>query len=180
MGKTLNESSRKRCYIKRITRIKKITGEDQKVFALDVGCEDGMFLELIRDYSVFLKGVDSSGTNVKKAKARLGERAEILHRDYLEVPVELNKYDLICMWEILGKIVNPNEYIKKAAGELRNDGFLCISVDTRLITKKSLLDILKINGLTMVNAHYTYIYTSIRDLIRFRLYTDLFVIAQKV
>lgn len=180
MGKTLNESSRKRCYIKRITRIKKIAGEDQKVFALDVGCEDGMFLELIRDYSVFLKGVDSSGTNVEKAKARLGDRAEIIHSDYLEASLETNNYDLIFMWDIPTPIANPDDYVKKSSNELKNGGFLCISVDPRIITKKSISDILKKNGLVIADYHYTHFNESIKDLIKFNLFRDLFVIAKKV
>lgn len=161
---------------RKLERIKKVTGSKPKTFVLEIGCAYGLFLDVIRKDAVFLKGIDISKDAIESAQIRMGDRADVIQGDYLDFPLEKDKYDLICMWDTIEHLTSPDKYIEKIAKELKKGGYYCVttgdvgSLNARIrgrkwrqirppvhlhyFSKKTLTKLLKKYGLTPVDITY--------------------------
>lgn len=68
---------------------------------LDVGCGTGAHLEIYQRYRCSLHGVDTSPTMLKQARERLGESAELILADAVNMPYETASFDLILSMLVL-------------------------------------------------------------------------------
>ncbi len=62
---------------------------------LDVGCGTGAHLEAYVDAGAAGTGIDASPAMLGQARARLGDRAELIHGDATDMPFDDGSFDLI-------------------------------------------------------------------------------------
>ncbi len=122
-----DEVINKRNFAHKLSRIEKVIGGRVKGSVLEIGCAYGLFLDVIKSDEVSLKGIDISSDAIISAKKRLDKKAEVCQGDYITFPLEENKYDLICMWDTIEHLSRPDEYIKKAALEIKEGGYFCVT-----------------------------------------------------
>jgi SAM-dependent methyltransferase len=80
---------------------------------LELGCGEGYVLEAFLQGGVEaeLSGVELSERAVKLARARLGERATIEHRDARELVAKGRHFDMVMMLEVLEHIPEPAQML---------------------------------------------------------------------
>jgi SAM-dependent methyltransferase len=91
---------------------------------LEVGCAYGFFLdEARRHYEV--RGVDihQDGCRYACEKFAVDARAG----NFLTMPIEADSFDAVAMWDMLEHVPNPQEFLGKAAGILKKNGYVFFS-----------------------------------------------------
>ncbi|MEM7140945.1 MAG: class I SAM-dependent methyltransferase [Actinomycetota bacterium] len=76
---------------------------------LDLGCGEGFVIDhLVRaDIDAVFVGIDRSAPAVELAKARLGDRAEVLHADITSLADLPRAFDVVMMLEVLEHLDDP-------------------------------------------------------------------------
>jgi len=93
---------------------------------LDVGCGTGAHLEIYQRYGGSLHGMDTSPAMLKLARERLGENAELILGDAVNMPYEAASFNLIlCMLvlhemddEVRTGVLNEMRRVVKADGRV--------------------------------------------------------------
>ncbi len=80
---------------------------------LDVGCGDGLFLDMLAQKGFKAQGVDMSEEGVKKCKAK-GLDAVILDATGGKLPFQDNEFDSVTLLDILEHVYAPEELLKEA------------------------------------------------------------------
>jgi SAM-dependent methyltransferase len=88
---------------------------------LDIGCGNGFFLEAALDLGIKnVYGIEPGKQSVLKAKAILKKRIKIGFFD--NKSYKNNTFDIICCFQTLDHIVNPNEFLTNVYKVLRKNG----------------------------------------------------------
>jgi len=91
---------------------------------LEIGSAYGFFLDIAREkYQVC--GIDISEYAVRYAIEKLG--LDVRCGDYLGAPPPEKPYDIICMWDTIEHLREPDLYLQKAVREIRTGGTLALS-----------------------------------------------------
>ncbi len=97
----------------------------KKTHVLEIGCCNGFFLQAFHEAGFRITGVDGSPAMLKKARARLGRKAE-LHLSAPEyLPFEDNEYDYILLSNALDFSNDPNAVLEEAFRIGKNGIALC-------------------------------------------------------
>jgi 2-polyprenyl-3-methyl-5-hydroxy-6-metoxy-1,4-benzoquinol methylase len=91
---------------------------------LEVGCAHGFFLEVAKPFWE-AKGIDVSATAVRHARETYGVNA--VEAEFLELPEEIEAYDLICFWDTIEHLPHPVRAIERAARWLKPGGALVVT-----------------------------------------------------
>ncbi len=92
---------------------------------LDIGCGDGVFLDVARKYGWEPYGVEINGD----AAARANEAGMNVHTgDLISAKYESNQFDLIRMWSVLEHTPNPKEVLSEICRILKPSGVLILQV----------------------------------------------------
>jgi len=98
----------------------------EKASILDVGCGDGRFLNLLKNYGSEewkLNGVEFS----EEASTRAEQRGiKVTNSMYEHCELEKNSFDLLIMNQVIEHFVDPSKMIEKAKSELKMGGLLNI------------------------------------------------------
>ncbi len=108
---------------------------------LEVGCGIGNILEKIPEGK--LTGIDISDVQTKRAKQRLGGKAEIIKAPAEKLPFPDMYFDRIICTEVFEHTLEPQDVLKEMERTLKNDGIISLSVpNEKLIglAKKFLLN----------------------------------------
>jgi SAM-dependent methyltransferase len=97
--------------------------EDKVVF--EVGCAYGFFLNLIKKHAKQVSGIDISVDAVKHAKNNLLLNATT--QDYLSPGFTTTPPDIICMWDTIEHLRNPDKFVEKSSSILSSGGFLFLT-----------------------------------------------------
>ena len=81
---------------------------------LDVGCGDGLFLEMLADKGFRVQGVDVSEEGVKKCKEK-GLDAVVVDASSGNLPFKDNEFDSVTLLDILEHLYFPEDLLKEAA-----------------------------------------------------------------
>jgi SAM-dependent methyltransferase len=94
---------------------------------LDLGCGDGIFLDVVRRRGWDCVGVDLEESVVRHARERLGEdRAALLDIERERLPE--GPFDAVTMWGVLQLLYRPQRALERIRGVLAPDGLLAIGV----------------------------------------------------
>jgi 2-polyprenyl-3-methyl-5-hydroxy-6-metoxy-1,4-benzoquinol methylase len=93
---------------------------------LDVGCGQGNFLKLARDYGWRVNGVELARSACEYGKVNFN--LDILNTGIEEAHFKENSFDVITLWNVLDHLRNPLEMLKEAYRILEPDGILIIRV----------------------------------------------------
>lgn len=108
----------------RLLRIDKyIVGSKNSLF--EIGCAYGFFLDVARNYFKEVSGIDISDEAVCYARDKLS--LHVYSGDYLSLQTKNEMQDIICMWDTIEHLKNPDLYIEKIYKCLKPNGLLCIT-----------------------------------------------------
>lgn len=89
----------------------------------EIGCAYGFFLELARNYWA-VKGVDISPHATELARKQGLDAAS---GDFLDLPIEVGKYNIFCLWDTIEHLNAPHLYIQKIADVIAPGGYICLT-----------------------------------------------------
>ena len=93
---------------------------------LDVGCGDGLFLELARNDGWLVTGTEISSFAMTYGRDQVG--LNIIQGDILEIEFPAKEFAAITMWHVLEHTTSPLETLSKLRGVLKDNGVLIIAV----------------------------------------------------
>jgi ubiquinone/menaquinone biosynthesis C-methylase UbiE len=111
---------------KRIGRLIKMAEIRDTDRVLEVGCGAGHVLERIDNGKLY--GIDISDIQIKRAKQRLGEKAELMKSPGEEIPFEDNFFDRVLCSEVLEHVLDPPKLLKEMKRVLKVNGILSLSI----------------------------------------------------
>jgi len=92
---------------------------------LEIGSAYGIFLSLARFRFERVMGVDVCSPGVSYTRDQLGLDAR--SEDFLEMEVGKDAFDVVCMWDTIEHLREPQQYIKRAADLLPVGGLLSLT-----------------------------------------------------
>ena len=96
---------------------------------LDVGCGNGVFLDLAREAGWRGSGVELSTRHVAAAVEHYA--VEVWQGDFLQAPFKPATFNAITMWDVLEHVVDPAAVLQKARHLLAPGGVLLVfTIDT--------------------------------------------------
>jgi SAM-dependent methyltransferase len=91
---------------------------------LEIGSAYGFFLELAHRRWV-ARGVEIAADAVAHARDHLG--LAVAHGDFLTLPEEPGRYDVVCMWDTIEHLMHPVRYLEKIGRCLKPGGHLFVT-----------------------------------------------------
>lgn len=111
-------------FMTRVKHLKQYLHKDAKV--LEIGCAYGYFLNIIKEKVSWHQGYDVSDEGIEHAVKEL--KVNATSKDYLEDhSIKPNSIDLICMWDVIEHVGEPDKHISKSAQLLKEGGALCLT-----------------------------------------------------
>jgi 2-polyprenyl-3-methyl-5-hydroxy-6-metoxy-1,4-benzoquinol methylase len=108
----------------RIKQLKPFLNKNSKV--LEIGCAYGYFLNMIKDDISWHKGYDVSNEGISYAKKELKVNAST--EDFLDdKEIKPNSIDLVCMWDVIEHLGEPDKHVKKVAQILKKGGAISLT-----------------------------------------------------
>lgn len=111
-------------FSRKVKEIQRIVGDTSKMTMLEIGCAYGFFLKAADPAFQMTEGLDIAKDAVNYAAAH-GANARV--EDYAETAPNPERYDIICMWDVIEHLKDPEKFIQKAYGELKPGGWFCVS-----------------------------------------------------
>ena len=114
---------RHKMWEKRLNKLQKFrpTGK-----ILDVGCGDGLFLEIAKN-----KGWQISGTELSQFASEYASKAlkkRIFNGELKEAKFSDNSFDVVTMWHVLEHVSDPKSYLREIHRILKPEGLLLLAV----------------------------------------------------
>jgi SAM-dependent methyltransferase len=91
---------------------------------LDIGCGAGHHLQIFREKWCSLTGIDSSRDKLEKARAKHGDRVELILADYDDLPFSDNEFDIVTIINLLETAEHPQKIIEEAVRVCRGRLFI--------------------------------------------------------
>jgi ubiquinone/menaquinone biosynthesis C-methylase UbiE len=92
---------------------------------LEVGCAYGLFLDEARAHFANTTGVDICEVPTTYAKEKL--QLDVHCADFDQIDFGTQRYDVICLWDTIEHLGNPEVYLKKATSLLNEDGMIFLT-----------------------------------------------------
>lgn len=128
--------------------------------ALDIGCNDGILLNFLKNHKIFSLGIDPAENAIKDAKNKDITVIKGFFNEAMstKILVRHGKFDLIVATNTLAQIIDLNDFVKGVRNLLNEDGVFVIEVGYLLdmINKKTFDSI--------YHEHYSYF--SLRSLMQ--------------
>jgi SAM-dependent methyltransferase len=93
---------------------------------LDVGCGTGAFLDLAREWGLTTFGLELNRDAAERARAKGHSIFEQLL--YELDPTQINKFDLITLFQVLEHVANPVKVLRDASHLLSSGGYIAVAV----------------------------------------------------
>lgn len=88
---------------------------------LEIGSGYGFFLDVVRDQFDSVEGIDITDAGVRYAREQL--KLEVVQEDFLLRDYKNRKFDVVCMWDTIEHLREPQKYVQKIA-DLTDTGAL--------------------------------------------------------
>ena len=95
----------------------------QRLF--EIGCAYGIFLDLSRTRFREVSGIDISEDAVTYARERLG--LDVRCGDLLDAGLGASRYDVVCLWDTIEHLRQPDRYLEHIAGHMPSGGLLALT-----------------------------------------------------
>ncbi|MCX7877905.1 MAG: class I SAM-dependent methyltransferase [Ignavibacteria bacterium] len=118
--------------IRKLIELAEINKDDK---VLEVGCGAGHILERVPRGKLY--GIDISEIQVKRAKMRLGDKAEIIKSAGEEIPFEDKFFERILCSEVIEHVLDPIPLLKEMKRVLKDSGILSLSIPNENLINKT-------------------------------------------
>jgi len=81
---------------------------------LEIGCGAGQFLQIFQESKCTVTGIDSSEENLRQARQRLGDSAELIKGSSEDLPFSDSEFDIVTLIYELGAASDPDRLIAEA------------------------------------------------------------------
>ena len=151
---------------------------------LEIGSAYGFFLEVAQNYFNTVQGIDITEDGVRYAREVL--HLDVLQSDLLKHDFENQTFDVVCMWDTIEHLRDPQLYIEKVSRHMNTGSLLAIttgdiaSLNARLrkdkwrlihppthvhyFSRKTLAQMLKNYGFEVVYNRYCGFYRSVDNI----------------
>lgn len=91
----------------------------------EIGCAYGFFLDIVRDWFETVQGIDitEDGTHYAREKLNLN----VIHGDLLAHDLGNQKFDVVCLWDTIEHLRNPDLYLEKMSRHMQKGALLAIT-----------------------------------------------------
>ncbi|MDP2753468.1 MAG: class I SAM-dependent methyltransferase [Nitrospirota bacterium] len=118
-------SRRTLMWMKRLKALNSLSS-NKKGKLLDVGCAEGLFLELAKKDGWDVTGTEISSFAVAYGKEEFG--LDILQGELMDIGFPDKTFDAVTMWHVLEHTINPIVVLKEIRRILRDDGEFLLAV----------------------------------------------------
>ena len=168
----------------RLRELKKFLDPTRHRRLLEIGCAYGFFLDVARDGFERVEGIDITDAGVRYAREEL--RLDVVQADFLAHDYGARRFDVVCMWDTIEHLREPQAYVEKIAAHtdagallalttgdieslnarLRKDRWRLIHPPTHLhyFSRKSIAQLLDAHGFDVVYNRYCGFYRSIGNM----------------
>jgi SAM-dependent methyltransferase len=95
---------------------------------LDVGCGDGVFLEMLRNKGYTVDGIDGSSEAIKMCRQRLGDHGGTIECCFIEEYQPERPYDLLLCGEVCEHIEDDQSFMNEMARLASDNAVLILTV----------------------------------------------------
>lgn len=92
---------------------------------LDIGFGNGLFLAAAQERGWEVRGIDSSKTNLEKAREKFGLELTQSGLENFETP---ERFEAISFWDVIEHLPNPHSVLEKSSKLLKPGGLILIAV----------------------------------------------------
>lgn len=107
-------------------RLRMVEARARRGLLLDVGCGDGLFLNVARSAGWRVDGIEFSPEGARRSSHRLGRPVAV--GDLARERVLRGPFDVITLWHVLEHLVEPAAMLAAARTRLRPGGLLVVAV----------------------------------------------------
>lgn len=93
---------------------------------LDIGCGEGLFLELAKNNGWDVTGTEVSPFAVSYGKERLG--LQILQGEIMNIRFPDKSFDVVTMWHVLEHTIDPIATLKEVRRIIKDDGVFILAI----------------------------------------------------
>lgn len=109
----------------RIKNVQKHLKNTKALSLFEVGCAYGFFLDVARPFFSRVRGIDLSESIVSYGRTQFG--IEAASGNFLDVPPETNADDVVCLWDTIEHLREPEMFTAHAAKLLRSGGYIFLT-----------------------------------------------------
>jgi SAM-dependent methyltransferase len=122
------EPPRRRMWRRRLRLLEHQVKSDppRAIALLDVGCGDGLFLDVARARGFSGDGIEFSPEGARRAAARLGRPVAV--GNLAASNLLMGPYDVVTLWHVLEHLEHPMAMLEAARRRLRPGGLLAVAV----------------------------------------------------
>lgn len=109
----------------RLKSLKKFLNQNFHQNLLEIGSAYGFFLEVAQNYFNTVQGIDITEDGVRYAREKLD--LNVVHSDFLHHDFENQNFDVVCLWDTIEHLSQPQLYIEKVSRQMRKGSLLAIT-----------------------------------------------------
>jgi SAM-dependent methyltransferase len=110
---------------RRWERLRTLIDPERHRRLFEIGCAHGFFLDLVRGRFETAAGIDVSREAVRYAREELG--LDVLQGDLLKVDLGDARFDVVCMWDCIEHLREPDSYLERMSARMNPGALLALT-----------------------------------------------------
>lgn len=92
---------------------------------LEIGCAYGFFLDTVRNQFSMVRGIDITEDGIRYAQEQL--KLDVVNDDFIRHDFRGMKFDVVCMWDTIEHLQEPQLYLKKISKNMEEGALLALT-----------------------------------------------------
>lgn len=107
---------------KRFNTLSRFINSGKQLNLLEIGCAYGFYLDVVKSHFRSVTGIDINKDGVRFAQEKL--KLNVIRADLLDYDMSKSTYDVVCMWDTIEHLNNPQLYIGKLSQNMDKGSIL--------------------------------------------------------
>jgi SAM-dependent methyltransferase len=112
-------------FLLRLRELKRFLDPARHRRLLEIGCAYGFFLDVARDEFAQVEGIDITDAGVRYAREEL--HLDVVQADFLAHDYGAARFDVVCMWDTIEHLREPQAYVEKIAAHTERGALLALT-----------------------------------------------------